>query len=102
GATWQATVDLTTTGHAFAVIAFFQQPSLFGPFAGNQFILVGAAFPAGERFGLPPIPGPVASLSVPIPNVTILSGVEYYAQAFHFGGTPGLLFSNALHLVLGN
>ncbi|MEX1024094.1 MAG: hypothetical protein WD226_03365 [Planctomycetota bacterium] len=102
GSTWQATVDLSTTGHAFAVIAFFEQPALFGPLAGNQFILVGTAFPAGELFALPPIPGPQAALSIPIPNVPALSGVEFHTQAFHFGGTPGLRFSNALHLRLGN
>ena len=96
GATWNASVALTTTGHTHAQVAGFVSPaSVVLP--GGQTVLVGGA----RLFLLPAQPGPLATWSLPVPSDCSLFGVSASTQAVHFGGVVPYALSNALDLVVG-
>jgi hypothetical protein len=101
GATWTATVDVASTGNAAAAVGFFVEPATIGPLFGDQWLLAGPVFPAGEVLGLAPAVGPVARFAVPIPDAAWLAGLVLHSQAYHFGGGAPIYLSNALELQLG-
>jgi hypothetical protein len=102
GTTWVGTVDLTTTGHAFAALVFFLEPTQLGPVWNDQWLLVGPNFPSGELFGLAPAAGPQATFALQIPVFLPLLGLSLASQAVHFGGVQPMALSNAQDLVLGS
>ena len=61
--TWTATVDLTTTGHSFAVLVGYEQP-LDLPLSNGSVLLVDI-LSSGELFGFAPQLGPVATFTTP-------------------------------------
>lgn len=93
-------VDLTTTGHAFALLVAYLAPAeipLGGP--GSDFALV---LPVGpELFSFPLLPGPTAEVKVTIPAHPTLCGVTLYSQAVHLDGALSLRASNAQDLYIG-
>ena len=100
GTTWTATVDLTTTGHAFTQLIGYETP-LTILLAGGQTLLVNVADPNGEQLGQPLLGGPVAQFVIPIPNDTALLGRCLSTQAIHALGVTPFRLSNALDLVVG-
>ena len=96
GTTWNASVDLTTTGSVAAVIlGYFSPEEIF--LGGGQTLLVGGI----DVFVSPGLPGPIASWSLPIPNLCALHGVPISTQAVLIGPTDFAL-SNAQDLVFGS
>ena len=102
GSTWTGTVDVGRTGHTAAALFFFLQPTLVGPVWNDHWLLVGSAFPAGELFGLPLEPGPLATFQLAIPNSLDLLGRVLVSQAAHVGGVQPIALSHAQDLTLGN
>lgn len=100
GSTWHGTVDLTTTGHAFALVVGFQQNALL-TLGGGQVLLV-ADGGGGEILGLAPRPGPRATFSIAVPALPFLSGFYVATQALHFGGGIPFALSNRVGIQLGN
>lgn len=96
GASWTGDVDLTTTGHSFAVV-YWAVASANLPLGGGVVLLI-----AGQKvLKLSPQPGPLASWSVPLPNDTSLAGLSLFSQAVHVFGAPSIALSNAQDLCLG-
>jgi len=100
GATFTATVDLTTTGHAFAKLIGFGRPGEI-TLAGGQVLLVDPASPGGQLFGLPLVPGPLAVFHIAVPSAPGLCGLRLSTQAVHLGGGVPFALSNAQDLVVG-
>ena len=96
GATITLTVDLTTTGHAFAALYLFADPANL-TLGGGQVVLVGG--PLICAFA--PTGGPSAVFNAAVPNDLSLLGVTYSAQAVHFLGVQPFALSNALDLTGG-
>lgn len=96
GQTWQAAVDLTLTGHAFAVVwaSFAPAQTPLGP--GLTLLIA----PPLVEF-LPIQGGPVANYALAIPANPTLAGFQLFTQALHFGGPPTFALSNARDLTLG-
>lgn len=92
-------VDLTTTGHAFAVVLGYLG-ALELPL-GAEFLLVNVADPAGELLMLPVGVAPLAGWSLPLPNNPALCGVVLATQAFHVDLALPVAFANANDLYLG-
>jgi hypothetical protein len=100
GATWTATCDLSTTGHALAIFFAFDSPILF-TFPNGQTLLCFDLLGSGELLGTPIVAGPFASLSLPVPNDLTLCGLNVYSQVVHFGAVAPFALSNAQDLTLG-
>lgn len=99
GSTLSLAVDVGgTTGNAAAVLAGALAPAALPLPDGT--LVVDLSVPSAEVFGLPSAPGPVARFDVPIPADPVLTGLEVFAQALHFGGGPPPALSNGLLLVL--
>jgi tetratricopeptide (TPR) repeat protein len=104
GSTVTATVDLTTTGHAFARLLRSDFPvqrtlsSGYVVLVGGPRIVRVTGFPGSLTTG---VPGPLATFQIPIPNVTALCGRRFYTQAVHFGGGLPFALSNSQDFVLG-
>jgi hypothetical protein len=100
GSTFTGTVDLTTTGHAFALLIGFDSPFLL-TLGGGQTVLCLDLAGSGELLGLPLTAGPMASFSTTIPNDLSLCGIGVCTQAVHIGGVVPFRLSNAVDLILG-
>jgi hypothetical protein len=96
GQTWNASVDLSTTGHDFAVLFGSQFPAAFTIPGGPTLLLGGALFQLS-----PPLPGPHATHALNLPLTVGFQGVVVPTQAVHFGGAPFFALSNAQDLTLG-
>ncbi len=96
GAMWNASVDLTTTGHDYAFVLGTVVPANL-TLAGGQVLLISGA----EVFELPLKPGPIATWSVPIPNDLTFAGLRIYSQAGHLFGVMPYALSNAQDLCIG-
>ncbi|MEM7309703.1 MAG: hypothetical protein AAF682_23710 [Planctomycetota bacterium] len=97
GGTLHLQVDLTSTGHALGAVAAFPAPAAI-PF-GSDVILVDPFGP--ELLGLPLLPGPVPSWSVPLPGDPLFCGLTIFTQAVHVDLTLPLRFTNAVDAFLG-
>lgn len=95
------TVDLTTTGHDFALLFGFDSPFNF-TLGGGQTLLCLDLLGSGELLGQVTQPGPVALYSLPVPNDTSLCGFEFCMQAIHFGGIVPFALSDAVDATIGN
>ncbi|MSR63796.1 MAG: hypothetical protein EXS08_15330 [Planctomycetes bacterium] len=96
GDTFRATVDLTTSGHAFAKL-FVRTSATDVTLAGGQHVLC-----AGTNLATTPTePGPLAHFSFPVPNSSALCGLSVHTQAAHLGGVTPFELSNAQDLVFG-
>ncbi len=99
GSTWTATVDLTTTGHSFAVLFAFDGAADL-TLNGGQHLLCANLGGHGKLVRLVQ-PGPVATFSFAVPNSASLCGFSLCTQAAHLGGVVPFALSNAQDLVLG-
>lgn len=103
GGLFQATVDLTTTGHAFAFLFAFDSPAdLVLP--GGQRLLCLDAGGTGEVFtgvGLGPLPGPLATFELRAPPSLAFCNLHASSQALHLGGVLPFALSNARDLSMG-
>jgi hypothetical protein len=96
GEEWRGRVDLTTTGHAFAILYAKVAPAN-AALGGGQRLLIGGQ----TLFKLPAQPGPVATWSGLVPNDPSVVGVTLYTQAVHLFGVTPFALSNAQDLCLG-
>lgn len=96
GQTWNAAVDVGSTGHGFAAVVASLTP-------GNQQIAPGVTALVGGAVVpfLPIASGPIASYSLALPANPAFAGLAIFTQAIHFGTLPTLLMSNACDLTLG-
>ncbi len=100
GSTFQATVDLTTTGHTSAVILGYDRGDTLAVMNG-YFLLVDPSSTPSAWFPPVVLNGPTAQLSYAIPNDSALCGLRIFTQAVHAGGAPGIALSNAQDLLFG-
>jgi hypothetical protein len=100
GALWTASVDLTTSGHAFALVFGFDSPVSI-TLGGGQTLLCLDLLGNGEILGQTLVAGPVANVSVLVPDDPSLCGLSVCTQAVHIGGVVPFRLSNAQDLVLG-
>ncbi|MEO0478209.1 MAG: hypothetical protein AAF196_01885 [Planctomycetota bacterium] len=96
GTTITFSVDLTTTGHTTAGVILYDASSLAVLPNGFALLVGGTSITS-----LGPLPGPVGSINLTIPNVVGLAGFELFTQAVHFGGLPDFALANAIDLVVG-
>ena len=96
GGQWNASVDLSLTGHSLAQVSAYSAPAM-STLAGGQELLIGGL----RRFVLPAKTGPLASWSSMIPNSVALAGVTVYTQAVHLLGVTPYALSNAQDLTVG-
>ena len=96
GATWNASVDLTTTGHSLAQVFGFTAPTNVALPGGQTLLATGSRI-----FKLPLRLGPVANYTQTIPNDLSLAGVELFTQAVHVFGLTPFALSNAVDFVVG-
>jgi hypothetical protein len=100
GSTWTATVDLALTGHSMAAVFGFDG-AVSVALGGGQRLLCFDTMANGELLGLAPKPGPLASFSVPVPDVPSMAGAKVFTQAVHFGGVLPYALSNAQDVTVG-
>jgi hypothetical protein len=100
GSTFTGTVDLTTTGHAFALVVGYLS-SLNLTLSGGQVVLVNVADPVGEVLGFSIDAGPTAVFQATVPNDGALCGIRVYTQAIHVGGVIPFALSNAIDATVG-
>ena len=100
GSNFVGTVNLATTGHAFAALLGYLSP-LTLPLAGGQVVLVNIADPAGEVLMQAVQPGPTAVFSIAVPNDLALCGITAFTQAVHIGGVAPFRLSNAQDVKVG-
>jgi hypothetical protein len=100
GAIFTGTVDLTTTGHAMALLFGFDSPFTF-TFPGGQVLLCLDLGGSGELLGSSPVAGPSAVISLTLPSDPSLCGFTLSTQALHLGGIVPFALSNAQDLVVG-
>jgi hypothetical protein len=96
GQSWSGSVDVAVSGHDFAQI--------FGSFAPAQVPLPGGPvlLISPPVFAVtPPLAGPVAGFTVPLPADPALAGLFIPTQALHSGGAPTFALSNAIDLTFG-
>lgn len=96
GSPWQASVDLSTTGHSHAQVLGSTTPTTSTLPAGQVLLITDASV-----FELPLRPGPTASWTVPVPSGCALAGLEVSTQAAHLFGLAPYALSNARDLVVG-
>ncbi len=96
GETWEIEIDLTgQPGYTLAIVVAFSSPASV-PLVNRGTLLVGGL----NLLDTGLLPGPVASLSAPIPYEPCLVGQTVFTQAAIFGGGP-YLFTNAQDLTVG-
>ena len=103
GGSLSATVDLTTTGHSFAVLFGFDTAVDVGLASGQRLLCLDVGG-SGEIFdgdGLGPIAGPSAVFTAPVPFDLSLCNFSFCSQAIHLGGVMPFALSNAQDLTLG-
>lgn len=101
GSTVAVELDLALTGQSHGLLLAFARPTLLGPTALNQWLLVGPQFPAGSL--LPPVfvPGtPVSRWNFPLPLG--VAGFEVFLQGVFAGAASPLQWSNGVRLRVGN
>ena len=101
GSTWTATIDLNTTGHAFAAVIGYTNAFQL-PLPGGQTLLIIDATGSGDLLQLPFQAGPIAQISVAVPLDASFCGLTLSTQAVHFGGVQPFALSNAQDLVVGS
>jgi len=101
GTTLAVSVDLTTTGHDFALLFGFDAPFDF-TLGGGQTLLCLDLFGSGEILGQTTQPGPTALFSIPIPNNPSLCGFSFCMQSIQFGGAVPFALSDALDATIGS
>ncbi len=100
GSAWSATVDLATSGHAFAQLLGYETPLQAG-LAGGQTLLINVADPAGELLGFGLVGGPLAVFGAAVPPDPSMAGRCLSVQAIHALGAVPFALSNAVDLVVG-
>ena len=95
GSTWNASVDLSVTGHSFAQVFGYDSPAS-RVLARGQVLLVG-----GNKLFLLPLMAAPAAWSVSIPADMALVGLNLYTQAAHVFGVKPFALSNAQDLFVG-
>ena len=100
GATWNASVDTSVTGHDFALVFGFDSPSTL-PLGGGQVLLALDLGGSGEQLAQSIAAGPLASFTATVPTNPALAGAEIYTQAVLLGGVVPFALSNAVDLVVG-
>ena len=103
GGSFNATVDLSTTGHDFAFLLGFDT-AVDVALGGGQRLLCLDLGGSGEVFsgaGLGPVPGPSANFSAPIPNDLAFCNFTFCSQAVHIGGVAPFALSNAQDVTVG-
>ncbi len=100
GTTWTVSVDLSTSGHAFAQLLAYET-GLDVPLAGGQTLLVNVADAGGELLGFGLNGGPLALFQAPVPPDPALAGRCLSVQAIHALGVVPFALSNAADLVVG-
>ncbi len=93
-----AAVDLTTSGHDFAILIYSPGQAMI-PFGTNMFLLT--FLPGQSLTVVPPKPGPIATFTIPAPNDVNLCGRQLSVQALHFGGQSDIALSNAQDILFG-
>ena len=104
GGTFDATVDLSTTGHSSAFLFAFDSP-ISVTLGGGQTLLCIDGLGAGELFtgsGLTLSGSPIATISLPVPNNPGLCGRSLCSQALHAFGVNPFALSNALDHTTGS
>ncbi len=101
GTSFVATVDLTSTGHALAVLFGFDT-AFQVTLGGGQTLLCLDLGGSGELLGQSAQPGPTALFSLAIPDVPSLCGLSFSMQAIQFGSVTPFALSNAIDVTLGN
>ncbi len=96
GQTWNAAVDVSSTGHSFAMVFASPAPTNV-PLGPGLTVLIDV--PVAEF--LPITAGPQAVYHFNMPPNPALAGMQLFTQALHFGGPPTLVLSNARDLTLG-
>jgi hypothetical protein len=96
GQTWNAAVDVSQTGHGFAMVFASLSPAHL-PIASGFTVLLGG--PVVEF--LPITAGPQAAYSMVLPATPSLAGAMVFTQALHLGTNPVLKLSNSRDLTLG-
>jgi len=100
GGPFDATVDLTTTGHSLAaLLATTDAGALLLP--SGQTLLLADPGAQGELLGLDLRAGPVASWNLTVPATAALCGFAASLQAVHLGGVVPFALSNAQDVVFG-
>jgi hypothetical protein len=100
GSQFTATVDLTTSGHAFALLVTYDG-AVDITLGTGQHLLCANVHGSGLLFQAVQ-PGPLASFSATVPNDVFLCGLQAHMQAIHFGTVRPYALSNAQDLVFGN
>lgn len=100
GGTATLTVDLTTTGHAQALVLGFDGPAAIA-LGGGQTLLCMDTLGAGELVHTGFWPGPLASIPLSVPSLSVLLGLRVYTQALHAGDVLPFALSNAQDLTIG-
>ena len=99
GGSFQADIDVGSTGHSLGGLVGFGSPFTF-TLGGGQTLLVDVTDPGGELLGLVSLPGPIVSYTIDVPSDCALYGFTLSTQAVHVVGAPFLL-SNAQDMVVG-
>ena len=96
GSSFTASVDLSTSGHALAILVLYtaQANIVLG---GGQVMLVGGSLVTNMGMQT----GPTANFSAMVPSNTALLGMPFSAQAVHWAGVRPFALSNAVDLVFG-
>lgn len=97
-ASFQALIDVGSTGHTFGELFGYSGPYSFA--LGTRTILIDFTDPNGELLALDPTVGPIATYDLAVPPDCVLFGFSCSTQAVHFGGAPWVL-SNAQDWVIG-
>ncbi|MFT7663713.1 MAG: hypothetical protein ACI87A_001940 [Planctomycetota bacterium] len=92
-------IDLTTSGHQFGFFLMYVAPASV-PF-GTDVVLVDLFAPPGNLLKTGIKAGPIASLSLTIPNDPNLIGAAVYTQGVHVDTVLPLRMSNAEDIYLG-
>lgn len=96
GALWNATLDLSTTGHNSGQVVIYNAAASL-TLGQGQVLLVG-----GSRLAtLPLMSGSMLNFSANIPNDMALLGSTFYSQAVHLFGVQPFALSNAQDLTVG-
>lgn len=99
GQPWSLAVNLTTTGHTFGLPFGFDTPFTLALAGGQTLLCIDGG--SGEVLALSSKTGPVAVWNGTVPNLSILCGFFFSAQAIHFGGPVPFALSNAQDINIG-
>jgi len=99
GETWTSTIDVAMSGHQDALLFGFEAPGELALGGGQTLLAIDTGSGAQLDSGFHP--GPIATIHIPIPNVTSLLGLRLSTQALHAGGTTPFALSNAQDILVG-